>query len=190
MKKVIILNAPPGAGKDTIGMMLEGHAHQHVVTMSFKKPMFEIALAMLGKHKYCQFLQAYNDRAQKEKPQAFLNGKTPRHFMIWISEAVIKPQFGEQYFGVRFAERAREYPYDIICTDGGFPDEIKPLISSGLDVHICRLHRTGFTFEGDSRDYISLGKDYHYRLKEHDFILVDGDPMHTVKQIIEVCWLQ
>ena len=188
MKKVIILNAPPGAGKDTIGALLEKTARQHVVTMSFKEPMFNIALAMLGKELYRQFLLAYNDREQKEKPQAFLNGKSPREFMIWISEDVIKPQFGEQYFGLQFAMKAREYPYDIICTDGGFPEEIKPLISAGLDAHICRLHRAGFTFEGDSRDYIVLD-NYHHRLHSHDFILVDGDPMHTVNQIKEVVCL-
>lgn len=189
MKKAIILNAPPGAGKDTIGMLLEKEARQHVVTMSFKEPMFNIALAMLGKKGYRQFLTAYNDRSQKEKPQLFLNGKSPREFMIWISEDVIKPQFGDQYFGVLFANKARDYPYDIICTDGGFSDEIRPLVRAGLEVHICRLHRTGFTFEGDSRDYINL-EGYHHRARHHDFILVDGDPMHTVKQIIEVCKLK
>lgn len=189
MKKVIILNAPPGAGKDTIGALLEQTARQHVVKMSFKEPMFNIALAMLGKNLYRKFLAAYDDREQKEKPQLFLNGKTPREFMIWISESVIKPQFGNKYFGVLFARKAVEMPYSIICTDGGFPDEIKPLIGAGLYVHICRLHRDGYTFEGDSRDYIDLGSNYHYRLAHHDFILLDGNPMHTVNQIKEVVCL-
>lgn len=31
MKKVIILNAPPGAGKDTIGGLICKHAPQYVV---------------------------------------------------------------------------------------------------------------------------------------------------------------
>lgn len=183
-KKVIILNAPPGAGKDTIGKIIAVRSPRYVTLRSFKEPMFEIAKAMLGDYRFSLFMLAYEDRERKEKAQPFLNGKSPRQFMIWISEEVIKPQFGEQYFGTRFAEKARDSHVDVIATDGGFPEEIKPLISAGLEVHICRLHRSGYTFEGDSRNYINL-EGYHHRVHHHDFILVNGDPTHTADEIIE-----
>jgi hypothetical protein len=184
MKKAIILNAPPGAGKDTIGNLLCKHAPRYVVKRSFKEPMFKIAKAMLGDYRFSLFMQAYDDRERKEKAQSFLNGKSPRQFMIWISEDVIKPQFGDQYFGMIMAEAIRDSQVPVIITDGGFPEEVKPLVSAGIEVHICRLHRDGYTFDGDSRNYLNLD-GYHHRIVTHDYELVSGNPMATVDQICE-----
>ena len=188
MAKIIILNAPPHAGKDTIGnKLVDSTRLYHVAQLSFKAPMFEIAKAMLGERDYDRFMAAYNDRSQKEKGQSFLNGKSPREFMIWISEDVIKPQFGNNYFGKRFSERARELGRfnPIICTDGGFPDEVIQLIEDGHVVKLCRLHREGFTFEGDSRNYIHLPERWHNvnRYEEADFTLQSGNPLKTVIEI-------
>lgn len=185
MAKIIILNAPPHAGKDTIGNLVKDESPVPLRMLSFKQPMFEIALAMLGPKRYADFLLAYNDRSQKEKPQSFLSGKSPRQFMIWISEDVIKPRFGNGYFGKRFAEIAEQSDIPVICTDGGFPDEVIELIRAGHEVKLCRLHRTGYTFESDSRDYIHISNGRSEKgYGEHDYILVDGEPMHTVNQII------
>lgn len=185
MAKIIILNAPPHAGKDTIGRLVKDESPVPLRVLSFKQPMFEIALAMLGPVGYRKFLGAYNDRSQKEKPQSFLNGKSPREFMIWISEDVMKPRFGKNYFGMRFAEEAERSETPIICTDGGFPDEVIELIRVGHEVKLCRLHREGFTFENDSRDYIHISNGRCNRgYGEYDYVLIDGNPMHTVNQII------
>ena len=184
MNKVIILNAPPGAGKDTIGDLICKHSPCYVMKRSFKEPMFKIAKAMLGDYRFSLFMQAYDDRERKEKAQPFLNGKSPRQFMIWISESVIKPQFGERYFGLLMADAVRDSQVPIIVTDGGFPEEIKPLVSAGLEVHICRLHRDGYTFEGDSRNYLALD-GYHHRVHCHDYPIIEGDPMYTVEEILE-----
>lgn len=185
MAKIIILNAPPHAGKDTIGNLVKDESPVPLRMLSFKQPMFEIALAMLGPKRYADFLLAYNDRSQKEKPQAFLNGKSPRQFMIWISEDVIKPRFGNGYFGKRFAEIAEQSDIPVICTDGGFPDEVIELIRAGHEVKLCRLHRTGYTFENDSRDYIHISNGRSEKgYGEYDYILINGEPMHTVNQII------
>lgn len=186
MAKIIILNAPPGAGKDTIGWQILEHSSVPLRHLSFKAPMFNIAQAMLGPVDYPRFIQAYDDRSQKEKGQSFLNGKSPREFMIWISEKVIKPEFGKQHFGKLFNDAAASGGETVICTDGGFPDEIIALINAGHDVRLCRLHRSGYTFEGDSRNYIHLNP-YHTQGKtyqEKDYILVNGDPLHTVNEII------
>uniref|UniRef100_A0AAU8BUL2 ATP-binding protein n=1 Tax=Salmonella phage PMBT35 TaxID=3137287 RepID=A0AAU8BUL2_9VIRU len=184
MAKIIILNAPPGAGKDTIGGLVKDESPVPLRLLSFKQPMFEIALAILGPGKYQKFLLAYNDREQKEKPHDFLNGLSCREFMIWISEHVIKPRFGNGYFGKRFAEEAERGDIPVICTDGGFPDEVIELVRGGHEVKVCRLHRQGYTFEGDSRDYIRINGGAGIGYGEHDYILVAGEPMHTVKQII------
>lgn len=188
MAKIIILNAPPGAGKDTIGKLIEEHSPKRVRMVSFKQPMFNIALAILGARRYGDFIMAYNDRDTKEKPLDFLMGMSPRQFMIWISEDVIKPKFGNDYFGKRFDETARESDWPIICTDGGFPDEVIALVESGHDVKLCRLHRRGFGFDGDSRNYIRLPMKMHRKdvYCEHDFYLTDNRPMGTVETIINM----
>lgn len=188
MAKIIILNAPPGAGKDTIGKLIEYKSPTHVRQLSFKQPMFEIALAILGAKKYGDFIVAYNDREQKEKPHDFLMGMTCRQFIIWISEDVIKPKFGNEYFGKRFDEIAKESEIPVICTDGGFAEEVIALIDAGHEVKLCRLHRRGFLFDGDSRNYIRMNPMYYGRngYKEADFYLVDNRPIETVKSIIDL----
>ncbi|ENO2693518.1 hypothetical protein ACBB95_004406, partial [Salmonella enterica] len=131
------------------------------------------------------FMLAYDDREQKERPQTFLMGMSPREFMIWISEDVIKPKFGKDYFGVRFNQKVKECDAPVVCTDGGFPDEIIALINAGNEVKLCRLHRDGFTFAGDSRNYIRINPYYQKNgYSEHDYKLVDKQPNVTVKEII------
>ncbi|YP_009965920.1 ATP-binding protein [Escherichia phage SECphi27] len=183
-RDIIILNGPPGCGKDTIAAYLTGHRYP-AVKASFKQPMFDIAFSMLGVYRYDEFMDLYNDREQKEKPQVILGGKSPRQFMIWISEDVMKPVFGEQYFGRRMVEEINEMYRDlaVVISDGGFPEEIKPLVKAGHEVHICRLHRDGFTFAGDSRDYIDLS-GYHYRIHHYDFHLQEGKPELAVSEIV------
>ena len=180
-RDIIILNGPPGCGKDTIAAYLTGHRY-HAVKASFKQPMFDIAFSMLGVYRYDEFMDLYNDREQKEKPQVILGGKSPRQFMIWISEDVMKPVFGDHYFGRRMVhEMYRDLA--VVISDGGFPEEVKPLVKAGHEVHICRLHRDGFTFAGDSRDYIDLS-GYHYRIHHYDFHLQDGKPELAVNEIV------
>ena len=61
MAKIIILNAPPGAGKDTIGKMISFYSPgEQCRIISFKEPMFDIALAILGKENYQRFMLAYD----------------------------------------------------------------------------------------------------------------------------------
>lgn len=185
-KKVIILNGPPGVGKDTIAALLTNH-ERTAVSRSFKEPMFNIALAMLGRERYSDFVLAYHNREEKEKPHSFLNGKTCREFMIWISEDVIKPTFGKQHFGKLMADNIASVPehIDVVVSDGGFKDELLPLIGAGFDVHVIRLHRDGFTFAGDSRDYLETIYDFD-NLKFHDFTLYDGLPKEAADAIYEL----
>ena len=183
-RDIIILNGPPGCGKDTIAAYLTGHRYP-AVKASFNQTMCDIAFSLLGVCRYDEFMDLYNDREQKEKPQVILGGKSPRQFMIWISEDVMKPVFGDHYFGRRMVEEIHEMYRDlaVVISDGGFPEEIKPLVKAGHEVHICRLHRDGFTFAGDSRDYIDLS-GYHYRIHHYDFHLQDGKPELAVNEIV------
>lgn len=96
------------------------------------------------------------------------NGESPfsevylssRKALILISEFVIKPSYGGDYFG-----RCRAESIDLggnqLYIDGscGFAEELIPLIIKlgQENILLIRVHRPGHTFEGDSRDYI-LGR--------------------------------
>ena len=186
MSKVIILNAPPACGKDTIGSIIADMNQIYGVRMlSFKAPMFEIARAILGDSRFEYFMFLYEDRLHKEEPESMLNGKSPREFMIWISESIIKPEFGNNYFGLRMVEAVKSGSAPAIITDGGFSEETIALIEAGIQVHVCRLHREGFTFEGDSRNYLHLPVGWQgvNGYTEEDFQLRDGDPDYTASVI-------
>lgn len=167
MTKLFILNGPAGVGKDTIAdiMVETGVAKEKV---SFKSPMFNVARGILSIDEFDWLIENYNNREEKEKHQKILGGKSIREFMIWISESVMKPVFGDDVFGKRLAQSLGDGCY--ICSDGGFASEIKPLIDAGVEVTLIRLHRAGYTFDGDSRSYI-----HGVCAREVDVRVVDGD---------------
>lgn len=193
MSKIIILNGPASVGKDTIGNALA--ANYKCIPTSFKRPMFEIAASILGARAFSKFITAYDDRDQKEQPQSFLGGKTCREFMIWISEAVVKPLFGNQQFGKLMSEHIRlcDEGFRFVCTDGGFPDEVIRLVEDGHDVTLVRLFMDGKTFAGDSRDYIRM-KESHFpdykKYNEHDVHLVNGDIDGGVMAVVSACGIR
>ena len=190
MSKIIILNGPAGVGKDTIGNALA--KDYNCITTSFKRPMFEIAASILGARAFSKFVTAYDDRDQKEMPQSFLGGKTCREFMIWISESVVKPLFGNQQFGKLMSEHIQlcDEGFCFVCTDGGFPGEVARLVGDGHHVTLVRIFMDGKTFAGDSRDYIRI-KESHFpdcdAYQEHDVHLINGDIDGGVMAVAEAC---
>ncbi len=80
-----------------------------------------------------------------------------REALIYTSEVVCKPAFGQDYFGVARAESIGEdeFSIDDSC---GFDDEIPPTISKlGMEnVMLIRIRGRG-SFDGDSRNFISDG---------------------------------
>lgn len=194
MSFIIVLNGPPGVGKDTLGAYIQNQSGESIKTLSFKAPMFDIAKSMLGANDYDRFLVKYNDRDQKETAQHFLGGKSPREFMIYISENCVKPVLGAAKFGNLFAEAASRYG-SVVCTDGGFTDEIMSLVDYGHVVKLVRLHREGYTFDGDSRnyvylpDYVRVADELSTGYQEFDFDVTPGDPISDASRIIRIVGL-
>ena len=192
MAKIIILNGPASVGKDTIGNALA--KDYNCITTSFKRPMFDIAASVLGAWAFSKFITAYNDRDQKEIHHDFLGGKTCREFMIWISESVVKPLFGNHQFGKLMSEHIQlcDEGLCFVCTDGGFPDEVIRLVEDGHDVTLVRLFMDGKTFNGDSRNYIQV-KWSHFpdceKYQENDVNLVSGDIDGGVLAVASACGL-
>lgn len=178
MPIVTILNAPAGAGKDTIARIMAS-SNVPFKIISFKEPLFAVALGMTGISRE-EWFERYDNRELKEKPWSKLNGMTQRQFLIKISEEWTKPTFGDGHFGKvasRAVQQAFAEGYNVVFSDGGFIEEVMELCKSfgNHAVRVARLHRKGFAYgNNDSRDYI-----YPDFCGSFDLTLVPDEPVDT-----------
>lgn len=187
MATVVILNGPAGCGKDTLGNLLVAYLckwYRSPVAKQFemKDSMFKLALAASGLTEH-EWAQVYK-RSEKERPQDVLGGLSARQFMIRISEEWVKPTFGSAHFGnLANAAVINSGKQFAIFTDGGFIEEAAAL--AGHNVIVCRLHRDGFTFDGDSRDYLNSDILASMGIECRDYQMIDGKPEVTLGEIMQ-----
>jgi len=147
MKYAVVLNAPAGSGKDTVAEHFSEHHHKE-----FKASLFDIAksVAQISDKRWNELYS----RELKEQPTDELFGRSPREHMIHTSEKLIKPVYGNDYFGKALC-RSLEDGINII-SDGGFKDEIQFLIDElgSENVLIIQIYRDGCSFDNDSRNYV------------------------------------
>jgi len=157
----VVLNGPPGCGKDTLANLVCG------LSVDVKKHQFKDALyEHTAKHFQIdldKFIHYASDRSLKDSTSlAGLGGRTPRQALIHVSEDIYKPREGSDYFGKVEVARVEELygnldsSITVIYPDGGFPDEVECIDSCFDAVLVVRLHRDGFDFAGDSRNYLYL----------------------------------
>lgn len=156
--KVALLNGPPRAGKDTLAglLCLRGWTH-----MKFAAPLKAVASRMSG-------LPFFTDETAlghlKDKPHDGLRGKTPRQFLIALSEQFYKPLYGVDIFGQMAVERLKCAPKMsgdeplVVFSDCGFRDEVLPVVRyvGKSNCLIVRLERQGCDFSSDSRGYLHV----------------------------------
>jgi len=175
---IVILNGPPACGKDTHGNLLLANT-KGVYLSTFKHDLI-LTTARTFKVSLDWLKNVCNDRDTKEVPQEKLRGKSPREALIYVSEILCKPLYGEDYFGIKAEERISDMKDCVIVfTDGGFKEEVQVFVDRGYNVCIAQLHGRG-TFEGDSRDYIDI-KSFSCNTIKLD--LVEGNPTPTVKTL-------
>jgi hypothetical protein len=174
MKKqhIIILNGPPNSGKDTLGNLL-AKKFRNVALTTFKYDLYK-ETAKYFKVGLNEFIERASDRILKEQKVSALGMRSPREALIHVSEDIIKPQFGKEYFGNKALDRVREgVPADtIVFTDGGFVDEAKVFLNENYKVTIFHLIGRG-TFEGDSREYMDIE---HEMATTVDLFIIDNRP--------------
>lgn len=149
-RKLIILNAPKGCGKDV--------AADHLVNMyNFHHVEFKAPVKKLVKSFYSLTEKEHEllyRRENKEVPQSCLMNKSIRDCYIHVSESVIKPTFGKDVFGVLLANSLEDGVS--VASDGGFTEEISAVaeVIGEENILIIQIHAEGRTFDGDSRNYL------------------------------------
>jgi hypothetical protein len=161
--KILLVNGPPRAGKDTFGRLLK-EDYQHVFLGAFAHALKVRTHGLYG----CAEAPAGAFEEVKDKPHRVFRGLTPRQAYILVSEKFYKVHHGDDVWGRILAEALQwadgenekagiKEPLYVI-TDSGFEPEARCLIELyGKDaVQLVRLHREGCDFSNDSRSYIRI----------------------------------
>lgn len=79
-----------------------------------------------------------------------------REALIHVSENIVKPQKGKDYYGKKLAEKIENSSERFyFVSDSGFLNEATMVADKGYNVYIVHLERSGATFEGDSRKLLN-----------------------------------
>ncbi len=175
---VIILNAPPNSGKDTIcAALCEATGAYH---REFKAHLYQCTAALFDVP-VDELRRLCGDRETKEVPHSWFkldySGMcrlreaqdkvkprlcagaliSPREALIYTSECVFKPAMGDDYFGKIAADNI-DMNMGAIFSDGGFDEELIPILEKcgNLNVFVVQFTREGTSFAGDSRNYLNV----------------------------------
>lgn len=161
MTKVIMINGAPRSGKDTLASKIMGYLyHDHDIEVE----IFPVKLALVSQTRsFFNVPQASWDNRyvnDKDKPWQELYGLSQREAMIWISEEVVKPKFGKDFYGKLFVNEFRiqeDNPDIVIIPDAGFIEEDIIIVNHfGADNCVMiNTHRDGTDFSKDSRSLIT-----------------------------------
>lgn len=162
---IILFNGPPGAGKDLAAQYFswdKGFKH-----LSFKYKLYEETVKYFDCD-WAWFMDGYHNREIKEMPTSLLGGFSRREAMIYVSEKIIKPKKGLDYFGSQVAEEIEEGK-NYCISDGGFIDELVPVINKvGSDNFVLvQLTRDGCDYSSDSRRYFDGNVVWTY-INQHE----------------------
>ena len=147
----VILNGPPGVGKGAISaLMSKNFGYQEA---SLKEAVFQ-DVASHYDFPVEALKEIHSDREAKEMSQPFLGGNSTREALIHVSERIIKPAKGKDWYGRLLGTALELQTGDWVLDGSGFPEEVSALSLYFDDTYIVRLHREGFEFGTDSRSYL------------------------------------
>ena len=164
MKKIILFNAPPNSGKDeAVNHLLK--IYDEALHFRFKDQLYFTA-AEIANVDFYWMIDIASDRNTKDLPSKDLpDNMTPRQWLIHVSENLIKPNYGKDYFGKKLADSVNNSRANdlVFVSDCGFREEVKALIDNTQhDVHVIQVYRDGCSFAGDSRNYVSIYGKTHF----------------------------
>jgi len=156
---IVLFNGPPKSGKDHAADYFKNKGWKH---LSFKYQLYKETCLYFNIH-YTWFMERYDNRALKEVPHIDLGHMSCREAMIHVSETVIKPRRGLDYFGKQVADEI-DLSKNYAISDGGFVDELIPVINKvGSDKFVLvQLTREGCDYSTDSRRYFDGNITSHH----------------------------
>lgn len=176
---VIMFNAPPRAGKDTACEILMRKFPESVKYEYFKEYLYKESAKVLGLD-FNFWASVCQNGDLKDKPMLRLQtggaegSLTPRDILINVAENILKPKHGKDCIANATAHKIAKtiqqfkaekgYNPIIVVPDLGFPyeaDAVRAIIPSA-EVAVVHIKREGYTFEGDSRNYVPKAK---YRIE-------------------------
>lgn len=176
---VIMFNAPPRAGKDTACEILMRKFPESVKYEYFKEYLYKESAKVLGLD-FNFWASVCQNGDLKDKPMLRLQtgevegSLTPRDILINVAENILKPKHGKDCIANATAHKIAKtiqqfkaekgYNPIIVVPDLGFPyeaDAVRTIIPSA-EVAVVHIKREGYTFEGDSRNYVPKAK---YRIE-------------------------
>lgn len=184
-KTVVIFNAAPNSGKDVACQYLKGYFQTGNI-LAFKDELykdtaeyFNIDVEDLVVYHNDRELKEIPDlmfpKYQSESLKQYLFGLlyvigvlinnrylmslgyySSRGALIHVSEDVVKPVKGKDYYGKKLAEKIENSSERFyFVPDSGFKEESTIVADKGYNVYIVHLERSGTTFEGDSRKLLN-----------------------------------
>lgn len=167
-KKLIIFNGPPSSGKDEACKYITENANavSSIVHITFKQKLTHLTQVIFGVTP--EWWEPLYTESGKNIPRDELDGKSQRDALIFVSETIIKPTMGKEYFGkatIKDIVKALDNGHSAVISDGGFIEEMiaidnEPRINKD-DVLVVRCHREGYDFSGDSRSFVNA-EDYGF----------------------------
>lgn len=157
--KIFLLNGPPSSGKDSLAAYIESINKTFAID-KFAKPLKEANKGMFSLTDE-EFKLYDNDPKMKNTPLDKFYGKSWRQVNIDLSEKFIKGNYDVKFFGLELAKRISSNDKTrILVPDSGFLEEAEPIVEKfgRQNVYLLKLHREGFTYKGDSRNYIDGGQ--------------------------------
>lgn len=176
---IIMFNAPPRAGKDTACKILMRRFPESVNYEYFKEYLYKESAKVLGLD-FNFWASVCQSGDLKDKPMLQIQTDetnplvTPRDILINVAENILKPKHGKDCIANATAHKIAKtiqqfkaekgYNPIIVVPDLGFPyeaDAVRTIIPSA-EVAVVHIKREGYTFEGDSRNYVPKAK---YRIE-------------------------
>jgi hypothetical protein len=148
----IIFNGPPSSGKNEGCGFLE--VNYNFEKISFKEHLIQDTINLFGVSENW-FLSGY-EANKKLIPEERLRGMSRKQALVYTAEDVMKTNFGLDYYGRKTAEKLNDVS-SYCFSDGGFEDEVLPVINTiGTDnICIVQLFREGCSFSNDPRKYLN-----------------------------------
>lgn len=194
----IAFNGPPGSGKDFAVEHLQNiFSQESTHHLRFKDKLYELTKLIyhFEESDSEEFLTLVTDRKLKDLGSPRFNGLSPREALIHVSEDIIKPNFGNDYFGNALVSKAKSIIEErnkkgktfnlFLISDSGFISEFEPLCKQ-IPTALIRIHRDGHDFSGDSRKYIYPTHQYEPLNPIAEFDLQNDGNENFEKELVRI----